>query len=81
VIRARPELVREELRENLERVPISIAEKIREGARTFTEAGGSEAYFGNPREASLEEGETSYRALSDMIVAAVVEALAAEEQK
>jgi len=80
VIRARPELVREELREKLERVPISIAEKIREGARTFTEAGGSEAYFGNPREASSEEGETTYRALSDMIVAAVVEALAAEGQ-
>jgi len=80
VIRARPELVREELREKLERVPISIAEKIGEGARTFTEAGGSEAYFGNPREASREEGETTYAALSDMIVAAVVEALAAQEQ-
>jgi creatinine amidohydrolase len=75
VMAARPELVREELRENLERVPISIAEKIREGARTFNEAGGSEAYFGNPREASAEEGESTYAALSDMIVAAVLESL------
>ncbi|HEX8185329.1 MAG TPA: creatininase family protein [Blastocatellia bacterium] len=75
VMAARPELVREQLRESLERVPISIAEKIREGARTFTEAGGSEAYFGNPREASRDEGETTYGALSDMIVTAALESL------
>ena len=81
VMAARPELVHQELRENLERVPISIAEKIREGARTFNEAGGTEAYFGNPREASSEEGETTYAALSDMIVAAVMEALTVEGQK
>jgi creatinine amidohydrolase len=73
---ARPELVREEVRGGLERVPISIAEKIREGAHTFTEAGGDQAYFGDPGAASSEEGEASYEALSDMIVTAVVEALA-----
>jgi creatinine amidohydrolase len=76
VMAARPELVREEVRGELERVPISIAEKIREGARTFTEAGGVQAYFGDPRAASREEGEASYEALSEMIVTAVVEALA-----
>jgi creatinine amidohydrolase len=78
VMAARPELVREEIRERLERVPISIAEKIKEGARSFTEAGGTEAYFGDPRAASREEGEASYEALSDMIVTAVMETL---EQK
>jgi creatinine amidohydrolase len=78
VMAARPELVREELRGGLERVPISIADKIREGARSFTEAGGTEAYFGDPRSASREEGEASYEALSDMIVASVREALAEE---
>ena len=78
VLAARSDLVREDARAKLERVPISIAEKIREGARTFNEAGGTEAYFGNPREASLEEGEASYAALSDMIVAAVMESLAEE---
>jgi creatinine amidohydrolase len=76
VMAARRELVREDARENLESVPISIADKIREGARTFNEAGGTDAYFGNPREASMEEGESSYEALSDMIVAAVMESLA-----
>lgn len=75
VMAARPELVREDIRQSLERVPISIAEKIKEGASTFTEAGGSEAYFGDPREASREEGEATYEALSDMIVTSVMEVL------
>ena len=76
VIAARPELVNEEIRQSLERVPISVAQKIKEGAQSFTEAGGTEAYFGDPRAASQEEGEAMYHALSDMIVAAVTEALA-----
>ncbi|HWC77192.1 MAG TPA: creatininase family protein [Blastocatellia bacterium] len=75
VMAARPELVREEIRQSLAPVPISIAEKIREGSRSFTEAGGTEAYFGSPRSASPEEGEVLYDALSDMLVLAVVEAL------
>ncbi|HSO75274.1 MAG TPA: creatininase family protein, partial [Blastocatellia bacterium] len=78
VMSARPKLVREEVRGGLERVPISIADKIREGAHTFTEAGGDQAYFGDPRAASLEEGEASYEALSEMIVTAVLEALAGQ---
>jgi creatinine amidohydrolase len=78
VIAARPELVREDIRLSLERVPISIAEKIKEGASTFTEAGGTEAYFGDPRAASREEGEATYEALSNMIVTAVLEAIDAE---
>jgi creatinine amidohydrolase len=72
---ARPELVNEETRQSLEPVPISIAEKIKEGARDFSEAGGTEAYFGDPRAASREEGEAMYEAISDMIVTAVIEAL------
>ena len=75
VLAARPELVREEVRAALERVPISIAEQIRAGAATFHEAGGTEAYFGSPAEASREEGEASYEALSDMLVTAVLETL------
>jgi len=76
VMAARPELVREEIRRSLKRVPISIAQRIKEGASNFTEAGGTEAYFGDPRAASREEGEAMYEALSEMIVAAVTEALA-----
>lgn len=79
ILAARSDLVREQMRAKLKRVPISIAEKIREGAQTFNEAGGTEAYFGNPREASAEEGEASYAALSDMIVTTVMESLAKED--
>jgi creatinine amidohydrolase len=81
VLAARPELVRDQVREALARVPISIAEKIREGVTTFREAGGDRAYFGDPRAASREEGEASYEALALMIVAAVAEALAAEQAR
>jgi creatinine amidohydrolase len=75
VMRVHPELVREDMRQELEQVNISIAEKIREGAQTFKEAGSTEAYFGSPGEASITEGEASYEALSDMLVTAVFEAL------
>ena len=75
VLAARPELVREDIRQSLERVPISIAEQIKKGAGSFTEAGGVDAYFGDPRAGSVEEGEAMYEALSDMIVTAVIEAI------
>jgi creatinine amidohydrolase len=75
VLAARPELVREDVRQSLERVPISIAEQIKNGASTFREAGGMDAYFGDPRAASVEEGEAMYGALSDMIVTAVIEGI------
>jgi creatinine amidohydrolase len=75
VMASRPELVREEIRQSLERVPISIAEMIKQGASNFTQAGGTEAYFGDPRAASREEGEAMYEALSDMIVTSVIEVL------
>ena len=75
VLAARPELVREDIRQTLERVPISIGEQIKRGAGTFIEAGGVNAYFGDPRAASVEEGEAMYDALSDMLVTAVIEAM------
>ena len=78
VLAARPDLVRDQIRAALDRVPISIAEKIRDGVTTFREAGGARAYFGDPRAASREEGEASYDALSRMIVTAVTEALAGD---
>jgi creatinine amidohydrolase len=75
VLAAQPELVREAVRDGLARVNISIADKIREGVTTFSEAGAGEAYFGNPQAASCEEGESSYEALADMLVTATLEAL------
>jgi creatinine amidohydrolase len=76
VMSVHPELVREEIRSELEPVPISIAEQIKQGAKSFKEAGGVNAYFGDPRSASSEEGDAMYEALSDMIVTSVLETLA-----
>ncbi|MFY9571710.1 MAG: creatininase family protein, partial [Blastocatellia bacterium] len=78
IMAARPELVREDIRRSLEHVPISIAEKIKLGAQTFNEAGGTDAYFGDPGGASREEGEATFAALSDMIVSSIMEAIDAE---
>jgi creatinine amidohydrolase len=78
VLAASPDLVREEVREQLRPVEISIANRIREGASTFTEAGGTEAYFGDPRAATREEGEASYNALADMIAESILETLAGQ---
>ena len=76
VMSAHPELVREEIRKELEPVPISIAEQIKQGAENFKAAGGVNAYFGDPCAASSEEGEAMYEALSDMMVTSVMETLA-----
>jgi creatinine amidohydrolase len=78
VLAAKPELVRDEIRLALEQVPISIAAKIREGAHSFTQAGGTDAYFGDPRAASLEEGEAMYEALSEMLVTTVLETISSK---
>jgi creatinine amidohydrolase len=76
VLVARPDLVRDEVRATLDPVPISIAERIRAGSKNFKEAGGTNAYFGDPNAASPEEGESSYEALASMLVTSVIEALA-----
>ena len=44
--------------------------KNQRGREDIVEAGGTEAYFGDPRSASREEGEAMYEALSDMVVSA-----------
>jgi hypothetical protein len=43
------------------------------GVRSFVEAGASEAYFGDPAAASVEEGDEIYRRLTTMVVTTVRE--------
>jgi creatinine amidohydrolase len=52
-----------------------LTEAFAKGAKTFAEAGGPQAYFGFPRNASAAEGEESYRIMAAALVEAVVEAL------
>ncbi len=74
VMAARPDLVREDLRRKLPRVDVNLGEKIRNGAKTFHECGGPEAYFGDPASASAEEGRRLYDVLAGIVVDAVTEA-------
>jgi creatinine amidohydrolase len=75
VMAARPELVREEERAALPPNPASLSEAIRAGRRTFAEAGGPQAYFGAPGEATAEEGRATIAALGEILAEAVLEAL------
>ncbi len=71
VLAARPELVRDPIRRGLVVKPINLARAMREGKRTFVEAGAAEAYFGDPAAASVEEGNDLYARLVAMVVETV----------
>ena len=71
VLAARPELVHDEVRRRLAPMPIELARAMREGKRTFVEAGAPEAYFGDPAAASVEEGNEIYARLVTMVVESV----------
>lgn len=79
VLAARPDLVREEQRARLEPNPVSLATAIREGKGSFEEAGGPNAYFGYPGEATAEEGRATIETLGELLADAVLERLDQEE--
>lgn len=70
VMAADPFLVRTEKSEALPANPISLSRAIRAGKKTFLEAGGDHAYFGDPAAASAAEGETLYAELADIFATA-----------
>jgi hypothetical protein len=61
--------------------PSSLTDAFARGARTFAEAGGSEAYFGYPRYASAAEGEESFKAMASALVDAIEVAISADCQQ
>jgi creatinine amidohydrolase len=67
----RPDLVRESIRVTLEPNPVSLSQAIREGKKTFEEAGGPLAYFGSPRGASAEEGRETLAILGGILADAL----------
>jgi creatinine amidohydrolase len=77
VMAARPELVREEVRKALAPNPNSLSRAIREGRTTFEEAGGPQAYFGYPADASAEEGHRTIEALGAILFEAMQATLTA----
>lgn len=71
VLAARPDLVRKEgraLAPNL----VSLSRAIRDGKRNFREAGGPNAYFGNPAAATVEHGRELYETLAKIFADAAL---------
>ena len=75
VLAERPDLVRDDLRRELPANPRSLSTAIAEGKRTFEEAGGPRAYFGDPAAASEAEGARTVAALGGILADAVIEAI------
>jgi len=71
VLAERPNLVDRRAMSALDANPRSLVDAIRERQATFTAAGGPQAYFGSPAEATADEG----RAIIDMLGAILVEAV------
>jgi creatinine amidohydrolase len=71
---AAPGMVRE--RERISLPPMDgLMPAIKKGAKTFLEAGGEDAYFGDPTAASSEEGEALFESLAEILSLSVMEHL------
>ena len=75
VLAERPDLVRTDVMTTLAPNPRSLVDAIRRGDTTFAAAGGPDAYFGFPAEATAEEGRAIVEALGAILADAVVEAI------
>jgi creatinine amidohydrolase len=71
---AAPDMVRE--RERISLPPVDgLMAALKKGARSFADAGGEDAYFGDPTAASSEDGETYFDALGEILRLSVMEHL------
>lgn len=75
VLAARADLVKEAVRAELEVVPISLSDGIRDKKNGFLEMGMTRAYAGAPAEATAAEGGEQLDLLATMIVTEITEAL------
>ena len=74
VMAAAPDRVRE--RERISLPPTDgLAPALKKGAKTFGEAGGEDAYFGDPTAASAEDGEAYFEALAEVLSLSIMEHL------
>jgi creatinine amidohydrolase len=76
VMAARPELVREDVRSGLDDVTASLSDAIKVGKTSFESAGGPQAYFGYPAQASAAEGVATVAILGEILADAIQAALA-----
>jgi creatinine amidohydrolase len=71
VLADRPELVDESMMRSLPELPINLAKVIAAGHKDFVDMGLTQAYCGSPANATPEEGEETYRVLTNMLVGQV----------
>jgi creatinine amidohydrolase len=76
VLADHPELVNPAVMRSLPYVPVDMATGIAGGANDFLELGMEEAYCGSPAEATAAEGEQTFSALTEMLLAALRELVA-----
>jgi creatinine amidohydrolase len=81
VLAEAPERVAITTMKSLTANPRSLTVAIQRGDRTFTEAGGVDAYFGAPADASADEGREIIEQLGRIIDDAVVEVLGADAHR
>jgi len=75
VLASEPALVKTDRMKTLAPNPSSLSRAIKDGKKTFGQAGGPEAYFGFPADASAKEGAALYRELVDVFASAARELL------
>jgi creatinine amidohydrolase len=78
VLATRPDLVREDVRDGLSPVPISLSKAMRQQKWRFEEAGMDQAYCGDPGAATADEGRGTIRELGAILAEAVLEAVGGE---
>jgi creatinine amidohydrolase len=71
VLAERPDLVRDGILAGLPPNPASLSRAIRDGKRSFEEAGGARGYFGYPAQATAEEGRATIEVLGAILDEAV----------
>jgi creatinine amidohydrolase len=69
-----PAAVREKERISLPPMD-ALGAALKKGAKSFAEAGGEDAYFGDPTAASVEEGEAHFTTLADILTLSIMEHL------
>jgi creatinine amidohydrolase len=74
VLAERPDLVRTDVMSTLAPNPRSLVEAIGRQQQTFLDAGGPQAYFGFPSEATADEGRQVIEMLGSILERAVMEA-------
>src|SRR6267142_1680008 len=67
VLNEKADAVRDKIRQSLTPNPQSLSEAIKAGKRTFEEAGGPRAYFGDPAAATASEGARLIDALGAIL--------------